>query len=453
MKKTKENEKMAEPGRLRVHVCIDQELGHVKATGLARTWLGLLEAARVHADLDLTVHAPAPMARVQSLAANVRVCEHRVRYRVARWLERRGVTSPTPWLVGPWIGTLGRELAGADVIQTTSTHQALSLTGLVAATRRRIPLVTALQTDAAAYAAHDARALARHLFRLRGRLRVDPEACARAAHRAMERQIEWYLRRCALVFVSAPAQTRHVSLAGPAARAAYLPRGIDCRTFAPIHRDRDWLAHRYGIARDMPVVLYVGRIGPEKSPLRLAGALGRLAAEGERFTLIVCGNGPERAALADLLPGRVVFAGYQPHETLRRIYASADVFAFPSETECFAGVVVEAMASALPVVVSGRGGAGQHVSRPGEDGVIVAESTDAAWAAAIGALLRDPGRRLRLGQQARQRVLDRYPTWGAVMAEVVKPSWIAAAATRDAQPAWRPLPRGWTAPHRALSRA
>ncbi len=415
---------------LRIHVCIDQELGVAKTSGLVRTWLRLLREAPRHEDLDLTLHAPATVSRVQTVASNARVCEHAVRYRVRPWLERHGVASPTSWLVNPFIPSLDRELAGADVIQTTSTHLAFSMAGLIAARRHSIPLVNALQTDMASYVEFDARVAARHAFRrgLLRRLAPRPDEFARRVRGALERQIEWYLRQCALVFVSTPEQTRHVSLTGPAAHAAYLPRGIDTKQFAPIHRDRRWLAHRYGIARDEPVVLFAGRIGAEKNPLLLAHALRRLAARDQRFTLIVCGNGPERAEVADLLPGRVVFAGFQPHETLRRIYASSDLFAFPSDTECFANVVVEAMSSGLPPLVSARGGACQHVTELDPASLMVSGNTPEAWANAIGGLLRDEPRRLQLGQRARNRILERYPTWETVMTDTVKPSWRSAAA-------------------------
>jgi glycosyltransferase involved in cell wall biosynthesis len=449
----REEENVRAGGRpRRIHVCIDQEIGAAKATGLVRTWLNILREAPGHEDLDLTLHAPASVARVQSIASNARIVEHAVRFRLRRWLERRGVESAVPWIVGPYLPSLARELAAADVIQTTSTHLALSMTGWLVARRRGIPLVNALQTDAPAYAEIDARTLARHVLRgpLRRRLAPDPAACGRYARRAVERQIAWYLRACALTFVSAPTQTHYMSLAGPAARAAFLPRGIDARQFAPIHRDRSWLAQRYGIARDEPVVLYVGRLGAEKSPTLLAQALQRLAARGERFTLLVCGNGPERAEIADLLPGRAIFAGFQPHDTLRKIYASSDLFAFPSATECFANVVVEAMSSGLPTLVSALGGARQHVASSDQDGVVVATQTVEDWAAAIRALLRDDARRAQIGQRARARILDHYPSWATVMAEAVKPGWIAAAATPRPAPRVQRLARPWM-PARLLS--
>jgi glycosyltransferase involved in cell wall biosynthesis len=148
----------------------------------------------------------------------------------------------------------------------------------------------------------------------------------------------------------------------------------------------------------------------------------------------------------------VVLAGFQPHDVLRRIYASSDVFAFPSATECFANVVVEAMASGLPVLVSDGGGARQHVACSGSDGVIVSERTGEAWAAMIRDLVGDEARRAAIGRRARERVVARYPSWKAVMAEVVRPGWLSAAAAwhvRRSQPLAR---RPWV-PSRTFSRA
>ena len=206
-----------------------------------------------------------------------------------------------------------------------------------------------------------------------------------------------------------------------------LGRGVDKALFSPAGRERALFRTRFGLDERAPVILYVGKLMPEKNVLLLARALAGLRPLERRFTLLACGAGALQRPLAELLGDRAVFAGVQPHELLRRLYASADLLAFPSATETFGQVVMEAACSGLPALVSARGGACQHVERGGEVGLVVAHDTPAEWAAALRTLLRDRERAARMGRCARRRAELVYPGWREVYREVVKPTWLAAA--------------------------
>ncbi|MEY2505506.1 MAG: hypothetical protein QOG27_1786, partial [Verrucomicrobiota bacterium] len=119
----------------------------------------------------------------------------------------------------------------------------------------------------------------------------------------------------------------------------------------------------------------------------------------------VVGHGPYSEALAKALPD-AVFLGYLTGEALAKAYASADVFVFPSTTDTFGNVVIEAQASGLPVIVSDLGGPKELV----EDGVsgIVTKALDANdFARAISRLAGDAKLRARMGDKARRSVIDR----------------------------------------------
>jgi glycosyltransferase involved in cell wall biosynthesis len=124
------------------------------------------------------------------------------------------------------------------------------------------------------------------------------------------------------------------------------------------------------------------------------------------------------------------------------LYASADLFVFPSRVEVSPNVVLEAKASGLPVIVAAQGG-GIFVSVPGEDGIVVHDHTVGAWADAIESLLADPSRRQALASAGYQDVVRHRPDWDQVFEEDLVPVWEAAWTDRQRQreaAAGRPLP-------------
>jgi glycosyltransferase involved in cell wall biosynthesis len=148
-----------------------------------------------------------------------------------------------------------------------------------------------------------------------------------------------------------------------------LARGVDTRLFSPARRSED-LRRQWGAAPDEPVVLHVGRLAPEKNLDALVAAGERIRQDRPRAKFVLVGDGPERHRLAALLPG-AVFTGVQGGERLAAHYASADLFLFPSCTETFGNVTLEAMASGLPLVAYDYAAAAQHV-RHGTHGLLAA---------------------------------------------------------------------------------
>jgi glycosyltransferase involved in cell wall biosynthesis len=183
-----------------------------------------------------------------------------------------------------------------------------------------------------------------------------------------------------------------------------LPRGLDTDLFHPARRDPTYW-QRFGANGSGVRLLYVGRISREKDLDVLAAAYDKVRKAGQPVQLFLVGHGPYSEALAAALPN-AVFLGYLTGEPLATAYASADIFVFPSTTDTFGNVVIEAQASGLPVIVSDLGGPKELV----EDGVngLVTRAHDVEDVArAITLLVGDQRMRARMGEKARQSVLDR----------------------------------------------
>jgi glycosyltransferase involved in cell wall biosynthesis len=118
--------------------------------------------------------------------------------------------------------------------------------------------------------------------------------------------------------------------------------------------------------------------------------------------LLVVGDGPYSAEMRQKLEGTpCTFTGFLEGEDLAAIYASCDLFLFPSTTDTFGNVVLEAQASGLPVIVTDAGGPQENII-PGETGFVVAGGDEASFLSAIKGLLNNPEQRKRMGQAARR---------------------------------------------------
>jgi len=159
-------------------------------------------------------------------------------------------------------------------------------------------------------------------------------------------------------------------------------RGVDAVRFAPARRSAE--LRRQWRAETAPVLLMVGRVAPEKNV-----ALGLRAFERARLArpglrMVVVGDGPALGRMRAAHPD-AHFAGVQRGAALAAHYASADLFLFPSLTDTFGNVVLEALASALPVVSFNVAAAAEHVDE-NVSGRLVAAGDDAAFIAAVTAL-------------------------------------------------------------------
>lgn len=223
------------------------------------------------------------------------------------------------------------------------------------------------------------------------------------------RYMHWFYGQLDTVFVNSEEYRQSwINRGLDPAKLKIFPRGLDTELFTPARRDPAFW-EKFGPANGEVRLLYVGRISKEKDLDVLAKAYRQLRDEGLSIQLLIVGHGPYSEALSETLPD-AIFTGYLKGKELATAYASADVFAFPSTTDTFGNVIIEAQASGVPVIVSDSGGPKELV----EDNVngLITKSHDVEdFSRAIRELVVDPARRERMGSRARQSVIDR--TWPA----------------------------------------
>jgi len=183
------------------------------------------------------------------------------------------------------------------------------------------------------------------------------------------------------------------------AKAKPLPRWVDTTVFSPTKKSPDlWRA--YGLDAS-PKLLYVGRVSKEKNLELLARSFASLVKDGVRAHLVVVGDGPFRAEMERLLKGYpAYFTGFKTGEELCALYASADVFVFPSATDTFGNVVLEAQASGLPAIVSDTGGPRELIVH-GTTGFAVQNDNSESFMKAMRLFIDDPALRAEMGVRAR----------------------------------------------------
>ena len=201
-------------------------------------------------------------------------------------------------------------------------------------------------------------------------------------------------------------------------RLVLWPRGVDGTAFRPDRARRDSLRSELGFAPDAVVVGHVSRIAAEKNVGYLGEALAILESQRPLARVLIVGDGPARGELESKLGANARFAGYRTGDDLADHYAACDLFAFASLTETFGNVVLEAMASGLPVVAVNSGGPGEII-QPGLTGVLIQpDAPPSTFADALIRLVDDAEERSEIAASARAYALTQ--TWDAIMGALRK---------------------------------
>ncbi|APW63787.1 glycosyltransferase family 4 protein [Paludisphaera borealis] len=300
---------------------------------------------------------------------------------IHRWIKTwdRGPAFALSFVAGV-VGALRRLRGELDVVHT---HQALweaVATGLARPSLRGIP--TLVQPASSGYYGE-----AQELGRTRGA--------------PLLRRI--ILRNTHFAAISDDIAREWTDLGVPSGRLSRLCSGVDTDVFhpGPSLVDQELLPR--------PRVVFTGRLHPQKNLPMLLDAWAEVSRRSAA-NLILIGPGTDRQALMEQaeslgIADRVQFVGAVPNpaDYLR----AADVFVLPSVAEGMSNSLLEAMASALPCVVSGVGGNTDLIAH-GRTGLLVSPPTPEAWASTLLALIHDPAEALRLGQAARDRVETEY---------------------------------------------
>jgi glycosyltransferase involved in cell wall biosynthesis len=212
-------------------------------------------------------------------------------------------------------------------------------------------------------------------------------------------------------------------------RLHHVPRGVDVEQFTPAKRSTA-LRNAWGAAASDIVLLSVGRLAPEKNLDMVVRAWEDARAAGVPVKLVFVGDGPLRPALEQRCPG-AIFAGTRRHDDLAAHYASADLFVFPSLTETFGNVTLEAMASGLGVV-SYRCAAAAELIHDGINGTLAAPGDETEFLAQTTSLAQNAELLARMRLAARQTAISQ--DWQRIVqqTESVMQATLAAGAIAGA---------------------
>ncbi|KHF39705.1 glycosyltransferase family 4 protein [Halalkalibacter okhensis] len=192
-------------------------------------------------------------------------------------------------------------------------------------------------------------------------------------------------------------------------------RGIDHTYYTPIKKT-DEIRQKYQISQSK-ILLYVGRIAPEKEvdiAIRTFHSLPRHIKDDTH--LLIVGDGPQLKLWSGHQNEQMTFTGFLEGEQLANVYASSDLFLFPSSTETFGNVVLEAMASGLPVIGANAGGV-QHLIDHGKTGYLCKTRDVKDFTKHTAMLLDDHSRRNQFAKAARQFALTK--SWDEIFAQLL----------------------------------
>ena len=292
----------------------------------------------------------------------------------------------------PPFGSAHRAIAsfGPDVVHI-ATEATLGLSVLKYAMQRRLNVVSSFHTNFDQYTGHYGVGWARWLI---------------------WRYLRWFHNRTRETYVPSSATIGELERLG-FERLVLWKRGVDSTLFRPDRTGRDEVRRALGWSPEDTVIGYVSRIAAEKNVDYLANALAIVASRRPEARVLLVGDGPMRDVLEKRIGSFARFVGYRKGEDLADHYAASDIFAFASLTETFGNVVLEAMASGLPVVALRAGGVGGTV-QSGTTGILVEPSEPPQrMADALLSLIDRPDERRRMAEAAREYALSQ--SWETIM--------------------------------------
>ena len=204
-----------------------------------------------------------------------------------------------------------------------------------------------------------------------------------------------FYRRCSALVVPSESMTRVLRDERMNNDITIWSRGVDRTIFNPQRRDLAW-RRALGLGDDDYVIGFLSRLVMEKGLDVFCDAIDRLQAGGVPHRVLIVGEGPARDWFAARLP-EAVFTGFLDGADLGRAVASMDTMFFPSETEAFGNVSLEAMACGVPVVAAAATGS-ENLIDDGRSGRLIAPGAVADYAEALRAYALDPQLRIRHGQ-------------------------------------------------------
>ena len=224
--------------------------------------------------------------------------------------------------------------------------------------------------------------------------------------------LQWFHNRCEATYAPSPSAVQELVSKGIQSVELW-QRGIETDLFSPNFRSEE-LRASIGAA-DIPILLFVGRLISHKDLNDLVDAHQILKQKGHRFKTVLIGDGPMREELQEKLPD-AHFTGFQYGCDLSKWYASADIFAFPSTTETFGNVILEAFASGIPAVGVKKGGVADLIHH-GRDGLLAEPHSPIDFADKLETLITQPDYMKQLGAEARESAS--HFSWQAINSKLL----------------------------------
>ena len=243
---------------------------------------------------------------------------------------------------------------------------------------------------------------------------------------------KWFYNQMGRIYV--PSQSAYQELVEKeiaAEKIHLLPHGVDIERFHP-RKNNGFLKKRFPVDDGLKL-LYVGRVSREKNLHILSRAYQMLYQQRKDMQLIVVGDGPYLAEMQEKLDSTsCFFTGYLKGDDLATVYASCDIFIYPSTTDSYGRAVLEAQASGLPVIVTDRGGPQENIVA-GKTGLSITGDDADSIVDALHFLIANPTAAREMSRAARQYMEERF------FDGAFQHSWkMYAAAPDDSE---RPLPK------------
>jgi glycosyltransferase involved in cell wall biosynthesis len=213
------------------------------------------------------------------------------------------------------------------------------------------------------------------------------------------RYLRWFYSQCRHVYVPSRSMIAVLQSHGIEGNLKIWPRGVDGDLFNPARRSLEWRAG-LGVASDETLITFVSRLVTEKGLDIVIDASRQLAEKKIPHRMLFIGDGPERQRVERALPC-AIFTGHLTGEPLAIGYASSDIFLFPSDTETFGNVTLEALSSGLPVVVADATGSSSLVQN-GVNGFLAEPGNAEDFLKQVETLISNPDLRQSMGARARE---------------------------------------------------
>lgn len=212
--------------------------------------------------------------------------------------------------------------------------------------------------------------------------------------------LRWFYSYCSQVFVPTPSMIESLQDHGIIGDLRIWARGVDSELFSPDKRDENW-RKKFGFKKDDVIVTFVSRLVWEKNLKLYADTVKTVAGKNPKVKPLIVGDGPAMDGLRKILPN-AVYTGFLTGDELATAYASSDIFFFPSDTETFGNVTLEAMTCGLPCIVADAIGSKSLVD-DSENGYLVPVENPEKFILALEKLSSSEELRLRMGKKSLEK--------------------------------------------------